>query len=273
MKARQLCQPALSRFFDLSERVEALEDAATKAEAEVQRLRSLLKSGNANPVNLDEINAAKASFDATFSAAQLARSRASAQGKLLERTKAWIESLAANVKLVVVHAPIDGASLEQVRGELQALRSDLSKLRGNPPADLHLGKRIEALIAEWAEAARPLVRGYASGQVLDVRWPMSVDANRQNGNGFDIGTGNALLLFAALMPAELGELIFKAITAAQPLSAQQHSEKMLQTTQRINELSYVESALTERAGGEHNIESAPWCVLGVRIERQENAAA
>jgi hypothetical protein len=265
----------LSRWLDLNERVEALEGEAVKAEAEVARLRSLLKTNSGNPASLDEINAAKARFDGVFVAAQLKRSRATAQGKLLTTVKQWIEELPSNTRLILVHAEIDNASLAEVRGELAALRSDLSKLRANPPASLDIGKRIDALIAEWAHAARPMVRGFANGQALDVRWPMDVTANRQNGNGFDLGTGNALLLFAALMPTELGELIFKAVHAAQPLSAYEHSEKMLKLNARVNELSYIEAALVERASGEHSVESAPHCILGVRLggEMTEGDAA
>jgi len=265
MKPRQLPQAVLSRWLDLNERVENLEQEALAAEAEVARLRSLLSSRNANPINLGEINAAKASFDATFTAAQLKRSRASAQGKLLGSVKAWIEELPPNTRLVLVHAPIEGASLAEVRGELAALRSDLSKLRGNPPASLDVHKRIESYVSELAYAARPMVRGFHNGGTLDVRWPMDVSANRQNGNAFDHGQCNALLLFAALMPAELSDLIFKAISDAQPLSAQQHSERMLQLNARVNDLSYIEAALVERASGEHSVESAPHCILGVRV--------
>src|SRR5262245_28859858 len=120
MKPRQLPQAVLSRWLDLNERVENLERDASAAEAEVARLRALLSSRNANPANLGEINAAKASFDATFTASQIKRSRASAQGKLLGSVKQWIEELPSNTKLVLVHAPIEGAELGQVRGELAA---------------------------------------------------------------------------------------------------------------------------------------------------------
>jgi hypothetical protein len=273
MKPRQLPQPVLSRWLDLSERVEMLEQEALAAESEVARLRMLLKTGNANPDTLAEVKAAQASFDGVYGDAQIKRSRATAQGKLLATVKAWIEQLTPGARLTLVSAPLDGASLSQVRGELAALRSDLSKLRGTPPASLDIGKRIDALVAEWAEAARPMVRGFANGQALDVRWPMSVDANRQNGNNFHHNEANALLLFAALMPSELGELIFKAIQSAQPLSAYEHSERMLKLNARVNELSYLECALVERDGGEHSVEAAPHCILGVRVGETETGEA
>jgi hypothetical protein len=257
-------QQTLARLTDLQERVENLEQEAVKAESEVARLRTLLSSRTTD-ATLDEITAARASFDNVYADAQLKRSRASAQAKLLERTKAWIEELPPNTRLVLVHAPIEGASLAQVRGELAALRSDLSKLRGNPPASLDIGKRIESYVNELADAAHPLVRGFANGQTLDVRWPMSTQADRRNGNGFSTGEANGLLLFAAIDPAAVSDLIFKAVHAAQPLSAQQHSEKMLQLNARVNELSYIEAALVERAGVEHSVETAPHCLLGVRV--------
>jgi hypothetical protein len=261
MRPRQMPQQVLSRFLDLSDKVEALEQEALKAESEVARLRSLLKSGNANPTTLEEANAAAANFDNVYADAQLRRSRASAQSRLLATVKAWIEGLPPNTRLTLVHAEIGTASLAQVRGELAALRSDLSKLRGNPPASLDIGRRIDDLVAEWARKATPEVRGFHNGGTLDVLW----NGNRDECNG--------LTLMAALFPRELSEHIIGAVTRAQPLSAQQHSEKMLQLNETINRLSYVEAALVERGGGEHSIESAPWCLLGVRIERQENAAA
>jgi hypothetical protein len=257
MKPRQMPQACLSRFLELSDRVETLEQEAFKAEAEVARLRSLLSSRTTDKT-IAETKAAQASFDAVYADAQLKRSRATAQSKLLATTKQWIEELPPNTKLVLVHAPIDdGASLAQVRGELAALRSDLSKLRGNLPAGLDIGRRVDEMVAGWARKATPEVRGFAAGQQLDVLW----NGNRDECNG--------LWLLAALQPAELGELIFKAIHNAQPLSAQQHSEKMLQTTQRINELSYIECALVERNGAEHDVSANPWCVLGVRIGETE----
>lgn len=264
MKPRQMPQQTLARLTDLQERVENLERDAASAESEVARLRSLLRSNSGNPASLDEINAAKASFDAVFTAAQLARSKATAQAKLLAGVKSWLAGLGANVKLVLVHPEIGTASLAEVRGELAALRSDLSKLRANPPADLHIDKRIADYVAELARRATPRVTGFCNGGVLDVKWP---------GDIYDPNQNTALLLMAAIQPAELSELIFRSVVAAQPLSAQQHSEKMLSLTSRLAALSYVEAALVERTSGEHSVETDPWCLLGVRIERQENAAA
>src|SRR5262249_26529438 len=102
VKPRQMPQQTLARLTDLQERVENLEREAASAESEVARLRSLLRSNSGNPASLDEINAAKASFDAVFTAAQLARSKATAQAKLLAGVKSWLAGLGANVKLVLV---------------------------------------------------------------------------------------------------------------------------------------------------------------------------
>jgi len=257
---------------DLGERVETLQQEALAAEAQVARLRTLLSSRTTDKT-VEETNAAAASFDSVYADAQVKRSRADAQGRLSLSIKKWIEALPGNTKLIIQHVSLDGHDLARVRVELAKLRDELRTLQGNPPASSDIGKRIDDLVADWAHAARPMVRGFAAGQAFDVRWPMAPDANRQNGNGFNIGEGNGLLLFAAMFPAELSELIFRAIHAAQPLSVLEHGERVNAVTTRIHELSYIEAALVERHGGDHSVDASPWCILGVRLPADEGDAA
>jgi hypothetical protein len=108
------------------------------------------------------------------------------------------------------------------------------------------------------------VRGYAQGGSLDVRW---------QGDSFDVNRSPGLLLAAALDPNGLAELILGAIEREQPLNQTQHAEKVTALRERIAELSYVEAALVERNGGEHDPQSEPMCILGVRLEERSEAAA
>src|SRR5262249_18152106 len=143
--------------------------------------------------------------------------------------------------------------------ELAKLREELSRLRANPPASADLGARVDDLVASWA--ARPDVRGYASGGQLDVLWA----GNR--------GQCDGLALMAAINPAERSELIFKAVHNAQPLTQTEYGERVKQLTQQISELSYVAAALVERVGGDHDVHAEPHHILGVRVEAMETAAA
>jgi hypothetical protein len=119
-------------------------------------------------------------------------------------------------------------------------------------------------VSGLARSAMPQVRGYAAGQALDVKWP---------GDPFDNNQNTGLLLLAAFDPNELGELIIKAIVKEQPLSQLEHGERVKTLTARITELSYVEAALVERNGGEHDPQTLPQCILGVRLEQTEAGEA
>jgi hypothetical protein len=261
---------------DLSDRVEQLEADALKAEAEVARLRMLMATGSNSAVTAAEFRQARDSFHDTFADAQRRRARANAQGKLLTTVKLWIEALPANTRLVLVHAASNGASLESTRNELKELREELRTLQGYPPAAPDIESKVRAYVSELARAALPQVRNYAASQGgLDVRWPSSLDAFRSPNQsaGYVSDRANVLLMFAALDPAELGELIIRAIVKEQPLSQLEHRERVEQLTSRITELSYIECALVERVNGEHSVDAAPMCILGVRIGETEAGEA
>src|SRR5262249_931591 len=85
--------------------------------------------------------------------------------------------------------------------------------------------------------------------------------------------GHTCVLMAAINPAELSELIFKAVHNAQPLTQTEYGERVKQLTQQISELSYVAAALVERVGGDHDVHAEPHHILGVRVEAMETAAA
>jgi hypothetical protein len=156
---------------------------------------------------------------------------------------------------------------------LKQARESLHKLRSLPPASSDIAAKVDVYVSNLERLAGPMVNGYAQNQHLDVRWPTGFDSNRQNGVGFASERGNALLMMAAMFPDELSAVIKRAVTQAQPLSQAEHAERVDQLTSRITDLSYVEAALIERNGGEHSVEASPWCVLGVRIAVEEDAAA
>lgn len=258
MKPRQLPQGVLARWLDLEERVEALVREALAADAEVARLRMIMKSGVT--ATAAEFAAARDGFQDVYADAQRKRARADAQSRLLATTKRWIEGLAPNTKLVLVHPAINGHDLAPVRAELGQLRADLAKLRGYPPASTDIEARVRGYVTALARQALPAVRGYAAGQALDVRWP---------GDSVDVNKNTGLLLLAALDPGELGELVIKSIMREQPLSALEHGQRVAELEAKVDGLSYALAALTEKAGGEFDVELSPQHVLGVRLGEAE----
>jgi hypothetical protein len=255
VKPRALPQAPLAKWFDFQERCEALEQEAKDAEAEVGRLRMLMKSGVSN-VSAEQFAEARDGFQDTFTDMQRKRARADVQMKLLNTVKRFIESLPANTRLILVTPSTDGASLDQVRHELKSLREELRKLTGNPPASPDIEDRVKRYVAELARSAAPMVRGYHNGGTLDVKW---------QGDVYDPGRSVGLMVAAACDPNGMVELIMNAITDAQPLSASEHAERVAELANRIDATSYQLAALIERNGGEFDIELQPQHVLGVRI--------
>ena len=109
----------------------------------------MLATGTNSAVSAQEFAQARDSFEAVHADMKAKRARANVQMQLLARTKRWIEQLAPNTKLIIQHAPANGADLAQVRAELKELREELRKLQGNPPASSDIGKRVDDLVAGW----------------------------------------------------------------------------------------------------------------------------
>lgn len=263
MKPRQLPQGVLARWLDVEERVEALVQEAAAADAEVARLRMIMRSGVT--ATAEEFAAARDGFEAVHLDMQRKRARADAQGRLLAATKRWIEGLAPNTKLVLVHPAIDGQELGPVRTQLRELRAELAKLRGFPPASTDIEAKVRGYVTGLARSVLPQVRNYAAGQgPLDVKWP---------GDSIDVNRNIGLLLFAALDPAAVGELVIQSITKEQPLSALEHAARVAELESKVDVASYALAALTEKAGGEFDPELRPEHVLGVRIGDTETGVA
>lgn len=272
MRPHLLPSAVLVRWVDFQERCELYAQALLAAESEVARLRRLMSSGT-NDVSPVEFAQARDGFAPVHADMQRTRAKAQAQAQLLARTRRWIESLPAGARLTLVPAPSNGASLDAVRGELQGLRAELAKLQAFPPASNDIEAKVRTYVSELARAALPMAAGFQDGGSLTVRWPTSLTASRQDGTGFSLTDANPLLLFAALDANELGELIIRSIVAQQPLSQHEHGERCRQIAARIEALAYDEAALVENTNGEHSVEASPWCVLGVRIAVEEDAAA
>jgi hypothetical protein len=94
--------------------------------------------------------------------------------------------------------------LLRLNAKLQGMRAELARLNAvTIPADDIAGK-AKAYVDELKTRAAPMLRGIGNGQDLDVRWSDgSLDANSRNGSGYSSTDGNALLLFALLMPKAL----------------------------------------------------------------------
>ena len=136
-------------------------------------------------------------------------------------------------------------------------------MKGFPPAAPDIEAKVRAYVTGLAKRALPQVRGYHAGGTLDVRW---------GGDVVDNNASLALLLFAALDPNEVGELVIKAIVKEQPLSALEHGQRVAELEGRIDSLSYQLAAMVERNGGEFDVELKPEHVLGVRLADEMDAA-
>ena len=275
MKATELAQPVLARLVGLDQLVADFTASAQAAEARLARARTIV-NGRTNAVSLEEYEAERAGFEAVHAAAKQANGYAELARKVLAEVRAWVAALPSDSRLLMVQPAASDLDLAALRARLTGLRDELRKHNGTPPAAPDIGARIDELVAGWARAAPPLVRGFAPGQALDVRWPMVTTANRQNGVDFANLDANPLLLFAALFPHELSELIVRGVTREQPLSAHEHDERRIALEHAIDELSYVVAAMLEQSGAPPDVLMAPWHVLGVRVEEgfeQEDAAA
>jgi hypothetical protein len=271
MKLQQLSQPILVKLLDLDERVATWTQAADLAEDRLEHAR-LIVNGHDTSLSSDEYSKVRDSFNDMLNTARAARVKANTQQRVLSNVKVFVDRLPPNTRLLPVYSNGNGADLAAIRSEMTSLQQELRRLQGNPPPDPDIGRRVDDLVASWVRSAAPLVRGFATGQTLDVRWPTEGSADRTSGSGFASSKANALFMVAALFPAQLAELVLQTITTAQPLSQLEHAERIQLLTERIVELSYVEAAIIEKNGGEFHIETPPCCVLGVRLESEGDAA-
>jgi hypothetical protein len=265
MKLQQLSQPILVKLLDLDERVQHLTEEADAAESNLEHARMVV-NGNDTTINADDYAKVRDSFNDMVAQARTARAKADAQQRVLSSCKVFVDTLPPNTRLLPVYSNGNGADLAAIRAELKQLRDELRVLNHNPPPDPDIARRVDDYINTLSRSAPPLVRGFAQGQQLDVKWPSALDANRNDGSGFVDSRANPLLLFAALFPAELAKLILRSIAAAQPLSASQHAERVAYLTARIAELCYLDCAAVEKNGGEFDVTAPPQCVLGVKLE-------
>jgi hypothetical protein len=246
--------------------------SAQAAEVRLTHARDIVNGKN-NAISAEEYEHERSNFDATLAAAKMARDYAESAHKVLAAVKAWLEALPPDSRLLMVQPAASDLDLAALRARLAGLRDELRRHNGTPPAASDVGQKVDAYVASLAARALPLVRGFAQGQSLQVTWPAGSDATRQNGVGFSAANGNALLLFAALFPHELAELVVRAVNAEQPLSAHEHAARRAALEHAIDELSYVVAALNDQAGAPPDVLMAPWHVLGVRLDATESEGA
>jgi hypothetical protein len=268
MKANQLPQVVLAKLLEMDASVAELTSGAAKAEARVAYARHVLNGGD-NSVTAEEYERERSSFDENYARAMAAKVQAETERKVLAEAKAWVESLPSDSKLLLVQPAASDLDLAALCARLAGLREELKRLNGTPPVASDIEAKVAAYVASLAARASPLVRGFAEGLALDVKWPMGLDANRTNGVGFSNSDANCLVLLAAITPRELSKLIMQAIERAQPLSQAEHAARRREIEHAIDELSYSVAALSEQA----DPLMAPWHVLGVRTVEEETAPA
>jgi hypothetical protein len=273
MKASALPQAVLAKLVDLDERTSELMTEATEAEARVARAREIV-NGKDNNVTPEQFAHARDNFAITHTLATKMRERAEVQRKILAEAKKWIEGLPSDTRLLQVGPASSDLDVTALCAKLAGLRHELRQLVGQPPAAPATGAAIDKLVAGWAEAASPMVRGFHEGGTLDVRWPSSLTGcNRVNGVGFDPESVNPLLMMAALFPNQLSGLILKAIEREQPLSVDEHAERVAALQTAIDEISYVTAMALDKADAPPDPLMCAWHWLGVRVADEIEAVA
>jgi hypothetical protein len=167
--------------------------------------------------------------------------------------------------LLLVQPAADGLDLATQQATLQSLRQELQKLRTITVAADNIADKVTDYIRALAESAQPMLRNYGDGQKLDIRWPTGPLNNPRNGDGFSTIDGNALMFFALLMPAELAEVILRAIQSNLPMPKLELEKRIAELPHEIDELSYVVASLLEAVGHPPDPLMSPPHWLGVRL--------
>ena len=142
-----------------------------------------------------------------------------------------------------------------------------------PSADL--AERIKTYVAGLASRAKPVVRGVAAGQALNVHYPVRPDADRNILTGFVQHESNPLLMAAFLDADHLAARLFE-VAMEGSISQGEHDRLLHALRQQLIELRYDEEAAVSQAidDGADVIRNGPaWAVLMVAVEHEQQVAA
>lgn len=271
MKWSALPARVAERLVNLTERVEELARDADQAQARVEFARNVI--GGRTDIGPEAFERQRDGFNDTYATAQLLRQKADSARGVLQQCREWVEKLPSRNRLIEVTPAASGFDLATLKTKLAAMRDELRTLNNNPPVASDISKRVDELVANYAKAALPFVRGFAQGQSLDVRWPMDMTADRRTASACAPNNCNPLLMFAAINPAGVANLIMQTVREAQPLSHAQHTERKAELEQLIDEMSYALSAALEKAGELPDPQVAPQHFLGLRFDVAPHAVA
>jgi hypothetical protein len=264
----------LSRVVELGENATALTQAADALEQKVARARDIL-NGRLTPKDLTKADVVqmRGGFDAQLSAAQSARHAALVEQRLLSSAKSWVEQLPSDAEIVAAPVAVDGHDLKTVRSDLQAKRERLRLLRSLPTPAADLDRQVHHYVESLRKLGAPAIR---SIDKLSIMWPQHGAANRKNLDGFDGGTGNALLMAAWLdgdrLADKLVELIEAEVNSVCPPA--QRAPEIGKLEQEIERLVRIDVALTDQLGdAAHDELTSPEALLQVALQGRKRSAA
>jgi hypothetical protein len=180
------------------------------AAAALARVRRVLNDEFAAPAAL---RVAKGERDQVLRQSEEAERHRRNAEHVLRRCREWLEGLGdVMLEEVSVEAPPD-ASLSDVRDRIKDKEAEMSALRraATPSADIR--ERIEAYVASIGKFGTPIVRGIGAGESLEVLWPQSHEANRQDTVGFsqNLFKADPLPVLAHLIPDVIVERLMAEI--------------------------------------------------------------
>ena len=166
--------------------------------------------------------------------------------------------------------------LDDIRERIKRTQREIGKVERTPVPSGDIIDRVKRHVDGLAAKAHPIITGIGDGQSLRVLYPLHENADRVAQSGFAPDQANALLLFALLEPDRLAERLMKTVSDVS-ISARERDQLLHALQEQLIELRYAEeatvSAMIEAGDDVTRSGSAPWAVLMVTVEHEQQAAA
>jgi hypothetical protein len=274
MKPAQLPAAVMAKLLVLDQVASEFAAIAQAAERRLAHARDVINGRR--EVDVEDYQRERDGFDAVFATAKMAASYAESARRVLTQCRAWLDSLPADSKLLLVSPAASDFELTALQARLADMRAELSKLQSTPvPAD-DVADKIHTYFSDLACSGVPVVRGFEAGAQFQVFWPGYGAAGARNLNGYDTQSANALLMAALLQPQALADAIMRSVESTQPMPKAQLEVRCAELERGIDELSYIVATALEQAGAPPDAKMEARHVLGVRVDAeatQEGVAA
>jgi hypothetical protein len=172
---------------------------------------------------------------------------------------------------MVVETKTDGRDLDEVRAKIDAVASELKKLRALPMPGPDVEERVRACVAGLG---KPKISGLGNNEKLRVIWPGAGWISSGPREDF----AEVLPMMALLFPSEMTSALLRQIASSDAMPIADRDARMAVLEQEIESLEYVEEALITAAiaDGEdvqRSPNASPQAVLGVRIAEATSSRA